>query len=85
MTVAQYTRESQAAARIQRVWREYHVVHALRQLVEKQIAAMRIQRFMREWTRCNHGMAIQLVTAGAIELGYSTFFAYRRCLPFVVW
>ncbi|CAM9461269.1 unnamed protein product [Laminaria digitata] len=65
----QYTRESLSAARIQRVWREYHVVHALRQLVRKQIAAMRIQRFMRDWTRCNHGMAIQLVTAGAMELG----------------
>lgn len=71
-TVVQYTRESLSAVRIQRAWREYHVVHALKELVEKQIAAMRIQRFMREWFRCNHSMAIQLVTAGAFELRYST-------------
>lgn len=54
--------------RVQRAWRGHRVVRVLRDLVSKQIAALRIQRFMREWTSCNSGLALRLVAASALEL-----------------
>ena len=34
----------------------------------KQIAALQIQRFMREWRRRNAELALRMVFAGALEL-----------------
>ncbi|CAN0385559.1 unnamed protein product [Pylaiella littoralis] len=65
---SQYTRQSLSAARVQRAWRGHRVVRVLGDSVSKQIAALRIQRFMREWKSYNNGLALRLVAASAIEL-----------------
>lgn len=44
------------------------MVCVLRDVVTKQVAALRIQRFMREWRRRNAELALRLVLAGALEL-----------------
>ncbi|CAM9144889.1 unnamed protein product, partial [Hapterophycus canaliculatus] len=63
-----FTRESLSAVRVQRAWRGHRVVRVLRDLVSKQVAALRIQRFMREWRRCNSGLALRFFAASALEL-----------------
>lgn len=56
--------------RVQRAWRGHRVIRVLRDLVTRQIAALRIQRFMREWRKYNLGLALRLVVASARELRY---------------
>ena len=56
--------------RVQRAWRGHRVIRVLRDLVAKQIAALRIQRFMRDWRRYNVRLDLRLVAAGALELRY---------------
>ncbi|CAM9553988.1 unnamed protein product [Ectocarpus sp. 4 AP-2014] len=65
---ARYTRESQSALRVQRAWRGHRVIRVLHDLVSKQIAALRIQRFMREWRKHGFILALRLVATSALEL-----------------
>ncbi|CAB1101527.1 unnamed protein product [Ectocarpus sp. CCAP 1310/34] len=65
---ARYTRESQSALRVQRAWRGHRVIRVLRDLVSKQIAAFRIQRFMREWRKHGFILALRLAAISALEL-----------------
>ncbi|CBJ25529.1 hypothetical protein Esi_0003_0165 [Ectocarpus siliculosus] len=64
----QYTRESQSALRVQRAWRGHRVIRVLHDLVSKQTAALRIQRFMREWRKHGFILALRLVATSALEL-----------------
>lgn len=64
----QYTLESLSAVRVQRAWRGHRVVRVLRDVVTKQVVALRIQRFMRKWRRRNVELALRLVFASALEL-----------------
>ncbi|CAM9696611.1 unnamed protein product, partial [Scytosiphon promiscuus] len=63
-----FTRESLSAVRVQRAWRGHRVVRVFRDLVSRQVAALRIQRFMREWRRSNVCLALRFVAASALEL-----------------
>lgn len=65
---SQYTLESLSAVRVQRAWRGHRMVRVLRDVATKQVAALRIQRFMREWRRRNAQLAVRLVVASALEL-----------------
>lgn len=64
----QYIVESLAAARVQRGWRAHRVIHKLNEAVRSQIAALRIQRFMRHWKERNRWMTLRFAVAGALEL-----------------
>ncbi|CAN0514546.1 unnamed protein product, partial [Ectocarpus sp. 12 AP-2014] len=65
---ARYTRDSQSALRVQRAWRGHRVIRVLHDLVSKQIAALRIQRFMRKWRKNGFILALRLVATSALEL-----------------
>ncbi|CAM9360598.1 unnamed protein product [Ectocarpus fasciculatus] len=65
---ARFTRESQSALRVQRAWRGHRVIRVLHDLVSKQIAALRIQHFMREWRKHVFILGLRLVATSALEL-----------------
>lgn len=46
----------------------------LEEAVKSQIAALRIQRFMRHWKERNRWMTLRFAVAGAMELRYSSLF-----------
>lgn len=69
----QYIVESLAAARLQRGWRGHRIVRTLKQTVRTQIAALRIQRFMRDWKQRTRSMTLRLAVASAMELRWDFY------------
>lgn len=59
--------------RLQKAWRKSTVNRVLKDSVTKQIAAMRIQRFMREWRQHDRTLAIRMAVGSAQQLRYKYF------------